>query len=159
MLGGVNKLTTILFTFGFASDRAMLKIGAPAILSLLILGAWVRAAESGFVNYYRGNFENALTDLRQKGDEGNAYASYLVGQIYATGKAGPKFRFGIGMVRKGCVSGEYSGAFFILGSPVGIDEPASSFLCRLSRGGATERESQKHLCVFIFVSIPCQWCL
>ena len=67
----------------------MLKIGAPAILLLLILGAWVRAAESGFVNYYRGDFEHALTDLKQKGDEGNAYAAYLVGEIYAGGKAGP----------------------------------------------------------------------
>ena len=67
----------------------MLKIGAPAILLLLILGVWVRAAESGFVNYYRGDFEKALTDLRQKGDEGNAHAAYLVGQIYATGRVGP----------------------------------------------------------------------
>ena len=89
MLGGVNRLTTILFTFGFASDRAMFKVGVPAILSLLILGAWVRAAESGFVDYYRGNFENALTYLREQGDEGNAYASYLVGQIYATGRVEP----------------------------------------------------------------------
>ena len=27
--------------------------------------------------------------MRQKGDEGNAHAAYLVGQIYAGGKAGP----------------------------------------------------------------------
>ena len=88
MLGGVNRLTTILFTSGFVSNRAMLKVGVPAILFLLILGMWVRAAESGFVNYYGGNFENALTHLREKGDEGNAYASYLVGQIYANGRVG-----------------------------------------------------------------------
>ena len=49
---------------------------------------WVRDAESGFVNYYRGDFEQALPDLRQKGDEGNAYAAHLVGQIYTRGKAG-----------------------------------------------------------------------
>ena len=57
----------------------MLKIGVPAILSLLILGAWVRAAESGFVNYYRGNFENALTDLREKGDQGQRLC-FLLGR-------------------------------------------------------------------------------
>ena len=75
MLGGVNRLTTIMFTSEFASDRAMLKVGVPAILFLLILGVWVRAAESGFVNYYGGNFENALTHLREKGDQGR-FASY-----------------------------------------------------------------------------------
>ena len=66
----------------------MVKIGVPAIFFLLVLGLWVRAAESGFADYYRGDFEHALTDLRQKGDEGNAYAAYLVGQIYAVGKTG-----------------------------------------------------------------------
>ena len=36
---------------------------------------------------YRGNFENALTHLREK-RSGNAFASYLVGQIYANGRVG-----------------------------------------------------------------------
>ncbi len=66
----------------------MLKIGGPAIFFFLMLGVWVRAAESGFADYYRGDFQHALTDLRQKGDEGNAYAAYLVAQIYAAGKTG-----------------------------------------------------------------------
>ena len=134
MLGGVSKLSIILFTFGFASDRAMLKIGAPAILFLLILGVWVRAAESGFVNYYRGNFENALTDLRQKAMRVTPMLAYLVGQIYAAGEdRALQFRFGIGMVRKGCVSGQYRGAFFILGSPVGIDAPSLGFVQTFAR--------------------------
>ena len=88
MLGGVNNLSLILFGSGSASDKEMLKIVVPAILLLLMVGVWVRATESGFVNYYRGDFELALTDLRQKGDEGDAHAAYLVGQIYAGGKAG-----------------------------------------------------------------------
>ena len=88
MLGGVSKPWLFLFRPEPVSDKAMLKIGVPAILFLLMLGVWVRAAESGFADYYRGDFPHALMDLRQKGDEGNAYAAYLVGQIYAAGKTG-----------------------------------------------------------------------
>lgn len=88
MLSGVSKPSLLLSRPELVSDNAMLKIGFPAILFLLMLGVWVRAAESGFADYYRGDFQHALTDLRQKGDEGNAYAAYLVGQIYAMGKTG-----------------------------------------------------------------------
>ena len=88
MLDGVNKWSLILFRFGTSSERAMLKIGVPAILFLLILGIWVRDAESGFLDYYRGDFRGALTDLMQKGNQGDAHAAYLVGRIYAAGKTG-----------------------------------------------------------------------
>ena len=127
---------------------------------LLILGVWVRAAESGFVNYYRGDFENALTDLRQKGDEGNAYAAYLVGQIYAGGRPDPPIEdLALEWYVKAASQGSIAAPFSYLDHQLVSTSPSSWFLCGLSRGGATEREGQKHLCVFIFVPIPFRRCL
>ena len=159
MLGGVNRLTTIMFTSEFASDRAMLKVGVPAILFLLILGTVGASRGSGFVNYYGGNFENALTHLREKAIEGNAFASYLVGQIYANGRVGaPNSELALEWYLKAADQGSIAAPFSYLNHQL-VSMNRSLGFCADFREVVLLSESQKHLCVFIFVPISCQWCM
>ena len=115
MLGGVYEPTSILIRPQSESCFAMLKIGGPAVLLLLILGIYVRSTESGFADYRRGNFASALTDLTKKGGEGNAFAAYLVGQIYAGGKAGePNIDLALKWYHKAASNGHIAASFAYL---------------------------------------------
>ena len=59
---------------------------ALAVTSVLALALKIRNDEAGYVNYYRGNFAEAVTGLAERAEDGEPFSAMLVGNIYAFGK-------------------------------------------------------------------------
>jgi len=59
---------------------------ALAVTSVLALALKIRNDEAGYVNYYRGNFAEAVTGLAERAEDGEPFSAMLIGIIYTFGK-------------------------------------------------------------------------
>lgn len=63
---------------------------AVIVAAALAKGAFAGPLEDGVAAYSRGDFATALRLLRPLAENGNAYAQYSLGFMYATGKGVPR---------------------------------------------------------------------
>ena len=141
-----DRLTTIMFTSEFASDRAMLKVGVPAILFLLILGVGCERGV-GFVNYY-GEFRKCVDAFERKSDE-RAFASIWSARSMPMEGSGPPIQGWHWVVPKGCDQGSIAALFHADHQLVSMNR--SWFLCRLSEVVLLS-ERVKSIYAYLFLS-------
>jgi len=59
------------------------------VIFLFVFALWARSVDSGYLEYHRGQFEEAMPILSERGARGDPLASFLVGRMYSKGRGGP----------------------------------------------------------------------